>query len=441
MRNVLMMAAVMGLACWPTDPPPGLPPARTMAGSGGPLAVPPTPTGGAAGAAGGTGGTTSAGGAGGSVPGGAGTGGRSPVDDAAPAGGEAAVAPDGRAADAPAAAAANPFVYVGSGGSDEIRIFQLDLATGALSPRGSAASGPSPDYLAFHPSRNLLYALNEVAAGRVVAFSVNPATGALTLLNSQPSGGSGPAHISVHKSGRWLLAANYGSGHAAALPILEDGRLGPPVAPVLAGAAAHMILDDGVSGRFVFVPSKGTNRTLQYRFDDQTGRLEPNDPPFVAQAGAPRHMTFHRSGRYAFLLTEAGRSVISYRYDAATGLLGGAQPLPVPARTGRADGAHVRLHPTREILYASIRFDDRIAIFDIDADGRARAPRFVETEIARPWDFDIDASGRYLLVANNDSASVKVFRIDERGGLSLVGPGATVAPRPRFVGLFSPRLP
>jgi hypothetical protein len=36
---------------------------------------------------------------------------------------------------------------------------------------------------------------------------------------------------------------------------------------------------------------------------------------------------------------------------------------------------------------------------------------------------------------------VKVFRIDERGGLGLVGPGASVAPRPRFVGLFRPRPP
>jgi 6-phosphogluconolactonase len=347
----------------------------------------------------------------------------------------------GGTADRPPAVAGNHFVYVGSGGASEIRIFQLDLQTGALMPRGSAPSGPSPDYLAFHPTANYLYALNEVAAGRVVAFTVNPATGALTMLNSASSGGAGPAHISVHKSGRWLLAANYGSGEAAALPIRADGQLGPPVQPVPAGAAAHMILDDGVGGRFVFVPSKGANRVLQYRFDETTGRLTPNDPPFVAQGGAPRHMAFHRSGRYAFLLTEAGRSVVAYRYDSATGLLGGASPLQLQASAPNADGAHILIHPTRDILYASIRFDDRIAILDIDADGRVGNPRFVEAQIARPWDFAIDPAGRYLLVANNDNATVKVFRIDETtGALTPVGAGANVAPRPRFVGIFTPRL-
>jgi 6-phosphogluconolactonase len=334
----------------------------------------------------------------------------------------------------------NPFVYVGSGGASQIRIFQLDMQTGALAPRGSAPSGPSPDYLAFHPTANYLYALNEVATGRVVAFAVDPASGALRMLNSASSGGSGPAHISVHSRGRWLLAANYQSGHAAALPIGPTGELGAPVAPVLAGDAAHMILDDGVSGRFVFVPSKGTNRTLQYRFDDATGRLTPNDPPFVAQPGSPRHMVFHRSGRQAFLLTEAGRSVISYRYDPDSGLLGDGRPLTVPAMNPRADGSHILIHPTREILYASIRFDDRLAIFDITAAGAAASPRFLDSGLARPWDFAIDPSGRYLLVANHDDGTVKVFRIDETtGALTPAGAGASVDPRPRFVGIFVPR--
>jgi len=328
----------------------------------------------------------------------------------------------------------NPFVYVGSEGATAIRIFQLDLATGALMPRGSAPSGPSPDYLAFHPNGRFVYALNEVNPGRIVAFSVDRATGMLTRLNDASSGGDGPAHISMHKSGKWVLSSNYDSGHVAALPVMEDGRLGPPVAPRVAGAQAHMIVDDGVTGKFVFVPSKGDNRLLQFKFDEATGRLEPNTPPFVAQGGAPRHMVFHRSGRAAYLLTEMGRTVVSYKYDPATGLLTDGAP-QVAGPTG--NGAHILLHPTKEILYVCLRAFDSVTRLAIDAAGRAQDPQHFQQQISIPWDMTFAGGGKYLLVANNASATVKVLRVDETtGAVSLVGDGASVAPRARFVGVL-----
>ena len=356
-----------------------------------------------------------------------------PAGDASPAA-DTAASPDTTVAPDTAPAGGNPFVYVGSELATEIRIFQLDLATGALTAKGSAPSGTSPDYLAFHPSGKFLYALNEVNPGRIVAFSVDRATGMLTRLNDVSSGGNGPAHISMHRSGKWLLSSNYDSGHVAALQIMDDGRLGAPVAPRVAGALAHMILDDGVSGKFVFVPSKGDNRILQFKFDEATGRLEPNTPPFVAQEGAPRHMVFHRSGKTAYLLTEAGRTVVSYKYDPATGLLSDGVPLPASA-TG--NGAHILLHPTKELLYVCLRFFDSVTVLDLDAGGRAQNPRHFHQQISTPWDMTFAGAGKYLLVANNASATVKVLRVDEgTGAVSLVGNGASVPARVRFVGVL-----
>ena len=62
--------------------------------------------------------------------------------------------------------------------------------------------------------------------GAVSAFAIDRATGALTLLNQESSGGSGPAHLSVDRAGRTVLVANYGGGSVASLPIGPDGRLG-----------------------------------------------------------------------------------------------------------------------------------------------------------------------------------------------------------------------
>ena len=416
---------------------------RPSGGSGG-LAA------GAGGAAGGAG--SAAGGGGGSQTDAAGPSDGGPISDTGP--GSADVAPGDPGPDAAPGFVGNPFVYVGSSSSPDIRIFELDLGSGGLRAAGMARSGPSPNYLAFHPNGKYLYAISEQmgVGGRVYGFSINPQTGALSRINDSASGGAGPAHLWVHKSGRWLLVANYGSGHAAVVPISPEGALGAPVTPVVfAGRQAHMILDDGVSGKFVFVPSKGDLRTLMYRFDETTGALTPNDPPSVNQGGPARHMAFHRSGQYAYVLTEGqqlGRRIFSYRYDSATGLLSAGMP-HVVSTNNSTDGAHILVHPTLDVVYASIRGlgatggSGSVARLSIEEAGRLGPPAHVSTQIARPWDFAIDPAGRYLVVANNDAGNVRVFRIDQTSGaLSLVGAGATVAQRPRFVGiLYPPRAP
>jgi len=329
----------------------------------------------------------------------------------------------------------NPFVYVGLDNSTEIRIFELDLRAGALIERGGATAGPCAHYLAFHPSGRFLYAVSEAKAGRVFAFSVQGATGALSPLNDVSTGGEVPAHISMHGSGRFLLAANYGSGEAVSLPILDDGRLGDAASLCPAGAEAHMILDDGQSGGFVFVPSKGDHRILQFKFDDRRGTLEPNSPPFVAQAGSPRHMAFHPSGTFAYLLTEAGRSLVSYHYDASRGLLtDGSTLLAAPSGTG----AHVLVHPSGEFAYASIREHDSIALFTLDASGRPHGPVHMREGIDVPWDFAIDPSGQFMVVGNHGNDTVTVFHIDRRSGtLTSAGPGASGL-KPRCVAMAPP---
>ena len=122
------------------------------------------------------------------------------------------------------------FVYVGTythRGSEGIAIYTFDAATGALQPAGSAPSA-NPSFLALDPQQRYLYAVNELwqPGGSVSAFAVDPETGALTLLNSQPSHGTSPCYVSVDATGRFVYIANYSSGTVAAYPIQPDGSLG-----------------------------------------------------------------------------------------------------------------------------------------------------------------------------------------------------------------------
>ncbi len=96
-----------------------------------------------------------------------------------------------------------------------IYVYRMDPATGALTLAHSVGGLVNPSFLALDPTQRHLYAVNEVddVAGRrggaVSAFAIDPATGALEHLNSQSTLGTGPCHLSVERSGRFVLVANY----------------------------------------------------------------------------------------------------------------------------------------------------------------------------------------------------------------------------------------
>ncbi len=120
------------------------------------------------------------------------------------------------------------------GNGQGIYLFEMNPATGSLSQREAFADPSNPSWLAFNPSKTHLYAANETTtfegtnSGSVSAFSVDRSNGHLTPLNTVSSGGAGPAHLSVHPSGKFVFVANYEGGTVAVLPIQSNGELGTP---------------------------------------------------------------------------------------------------------------------------------------------------------------------------------------------------------------------
>ena len=105
----------------------------------------------------------------------------------------------------------------------------IDPATGALTTPELAVASTAASFVALHPSGKYLYATRETSTGLgAIAYSIDRATGKLTKINEQPSGGLGNCFVDVDATGKTLLVANYGSGSLASLPIAEDGSLKPP---------------------------------------------------------------------------------------------------------------------------------------------------------------------------------------------------------------------
>ena len=323
--------------------------------------------------------------------------------------------------------------------SKGIYVSRLNTATGALAEPVLAAETPSPSFLALHPSRALLYAVNEIGeyegkpAGSVSAFAIDRKTGLLTLINRQSSGGGGPAHISTDRKGAHVLVANYGGGSVAALPIAPDGSLQPisgfvqhtgsSVNPARQKSPHAHSIDLDPEGQHAYVADLGLDKVLIYRYDASKGTLTPGDPPFatVEPGSGPRHVAIHPSGRFAYVTNEIVLTVSAFARDAKSGALKTLQTLstlpegvkPQPTYST----AELTMHPSGRFLYGSNRGHDSITVYAVDqSSGRLTFVHNEPTGGSTPRSFGIDPSGRWLLAANQRSDSVVVFQIDQASG-------------------------
>jgi 6-phosphogluconolactonase len=355
------------------------------------------------------------------------------------------------------------FVYVGTytapkTDSKGIYLLRFDLESGRLTSAGLAAEATNPSFLAIHPSRRFLYAVNEQPefagrkTGAVSAFAIDPPGGGLRLLNQEPSGGAGPCHLVVDAVGKHVLVANYGGGSVEVLSIGPDGTLGEPTAaiqhkdpdpgPKPRRPRAHSINLDAAQC-FAFVADLGLDRVFFYRFDSKAGTLTPNEPAWVklADKAGPRHFAWHPSGRFAYVINELNSTVTAFSYDAGRGTLREIQTVStLPADfAGKSDCAEVQVHPSGKFLYGSNRGHDSIAIFAIDSQTGRLAPLGHEsTQGKTPRNFAIDPTGRYLLAANQDSNTIVVFRVDGQTGLLKATGQTAEVPAPVCVKFVPP---
>jgi 6-phosphogluconolactonase len=330
-------------------------------------------------------------------------------------------------------------VYVGTytdGSSRGIYRFSFDPVTGATTAAVLAAETTNPSFLALHPSGRFLYAVGEIAggdgarAGAVSAFSIEPGTGDLVLLNQQPSEGIGPCHLVVDRTGRRVLVANYGSGTVAVLPVGSDGRL-EPASSVQAHAGsgpvpgrqekphAHGVYLDPAQ-RFLLSPDLGADRVFVYRFDAERGALEPHAAALLAPGSGPRHLAFHPNGKLLYVINELSSTITAFRYEA--GVLSALETITTlpDGFSGTNSTAEVEVSPDGRFLYGSNRGHDSLAVFRVDGTGRLTPAGHFPVGGKTPRHFAIAPGGRFILAGHQGSGTIAVLRIDGASGVPVL---------------------
>ncbi|MFN0020458.1 MAG: lactonase family protein [Pirellulaceae bacterium] len=316
-------------------------------------------------------------------------------------------------------------VYVGTytdNVSKGIYQCELNLKDGSLSAATLAGETTSPSFLAFHPNKKFMYAVNENNAA-VSAFAIDEKTGKLTFLNSQPTKGDAPCHLVVDPTGKNVLIANYTGGSCICLRVEADGKLGETssfqqhMGPKKNGHSIHV----DKANKFALCCDLGLDKVIIYAFDPVKGTLTPHSALDTPKGAGPRHFAWHPDHKTAYVNGESDLTIIACDYNADKGTLRQKQVLSTLPKDIRREGgstAETVVHPSGKFVYVSNRDPyNSIAIFSIDPKTRElKSVGHQAMGVKTPRNFAIEPTGKYMLVANQSGGNVLVFRINQETG-------------------------
>ncbi len=335
-------------------------------------------------------------------------------------------------------AAKENYLIVGTytgGKSEGVYVYKFNSTDGSYK-EVSHIKTSNPSYVAVSPNQKFVYAVHEDAAsngkgGEISAFAFNKKTGELTYINEQPTEGDHPCYVIVDNTGKWVIAANYTSGSLSVLPVKYDGSLDKPTATIHhegSGINKERQSQPHVhctvlspDNRFLFVADLGIDKVMIYAFNAVTGKLTPAKQPFEKSmdGSGPRHFTFHPNNKYAYLVEELSGTVETYQYN--NGNLKNIQRMSSmpPNDTSFAGSADIHVSPDGKFLYASNRStSNTIAIFKVNGQtGKLSLIGHQSTLGQTPRNFNFDPSGNFLLVANQNSDQIVIFKRDKITGL------------------------
>ena len=306
-------------------------------------------------------------------------------------------------------------IYLTSYLTGELRRFRGESGTGRLCPEQVLEVGGQTLAITQTPDGSRVYVAalagsDKTSAPLYSAFQVDPVDGVLTHLGTVPA----PAymvHISMDATGCFLLGASEPTGRVSVTPIGSDGVPDTTPSDVIQGLQRPHHILVGPRNLFCYVPCMHTDNVLRIGFDPQTGRFDHDYVAdlSVAAGDGPRHMAHHPSGKWAYLVTQHTGRIVTCSFDPGSGKLRkiGAVSILDKGFTGSPRAAQIRITPDGQFLFVSERTGKTIVSWRIDASDGSLSDRRITSSPVGMRCFDIDPSGRFLVVSGVNSDRAK----------------------------------
>ena len=313
-----------------------------------------------------------------------------------------------------------------------VSVITLNNESGELTLVSTYTEIDDPTYLCWYAEGRKLYAVTEDpnTNGRISSFTISSSLNLSREIVVEGPGKAG-CHLTVLPDINRIFAASYLDGSIAGY-MLDDNEPGTPVfkaaysgsgpnAARQEGPHAHQILRSP-DRRRLYTCDLGSDTIWMHSLDSEGNAGSASQALKVPAGYGPRHLAFDPGVPFAYILCELMPKLITVRINPADGIMEvvSEQDTVKSPRGNPSNPAAIKIHPSGKTLAVTNRFQDTIALFEINTTGSFPNPVLAEEFDCRgktPRDITFTRDGGWLLIANQDSDNIECRRFNSRTGL------------------------
>ena len=317
-----------------------------------------------------------------------------------------------------------------SNGSEGLYSYSFNSTTGEITNKKLEAKLADPSFLTISENKKYLYTVEKTdefknSKGAVTAFKIE--NDGLTEINTVGTSGGYPCHVGISKKGDFLAASCYGDGSLSVYKVAANGSLQEnpqyidhKVLDTVKTSHAHASLftSDGL-----FTADLGLDAIKRYSYDGEKHVADKQASINLPNGAGPRHFKFSKNGNFLYVINELSSTITVFqKQDNGNFTAIETQSTVAENYTEKSYCADIHFSKDGKFLYGSNRGENTIVSFKVNQEtGKLTLADRESVRGDWPRNFVIDPTDSFLLVANERSNNITVFkRNTENGSLEFL---------------------
>lgn len=298
-------------------------------------------------------------------------------------------------------------VYIGN--CSKNGIYYYTFKNGNLKKKYSTNDSKRCTYL--KNSKCYLYGVIEIKDeknknnGYVMAYKNNK--DGLINIDKKSSYGQGPCHINISEKKKLMFVSNYIDGQFVVFRINKDGTIGNKIySKVLNQKSSHMhCAEITKNSKYLFAVDLGNDSIVAYEIKDKIKEISRIK---FMKGTQPRHITINRD--IIYVVTEESCKIYIIKFNKGKlRIINNISILPSSVSQKKEyTGCAIKISKNLRYLYVTIRGHNSISVYKVNKE-KLKLIQNISCRGNLPRDLEIDKSGRYVLVANQDSNEIAIF--------------------------------